>query len=76
MDNFDPDESFLQSIDKAVQDAASLMDMGDVGDMPDEDYDMIYEARHHCGTCMTRTVMETVWPEIEKYINYLKYRTN
>jgi hypothetical protein len=73
--DFDPDVEFLEAIDKAIISAAELLDMQDCDD-DDDEYDLLLESRHHCGTCETRTVMETVWPSIENYINYLKYRTN
>jgi hypothetical protein len=76
MQDFDPEDQFLVAIDKAVEEAARLMEIQDAMDVESEEYEMLLEARHHCGTCMVRTVMETVWPEVEKYINYLKYRTN
>jgi hypothetical protein len=30
------------------------------------------EERFHCGSCIVRTVMEEVWPAVEKYIDHLK----
>lgn len=74
MENFDPEQEFRTAIDEAIEQAAYMMDMRDVQDVDDEEFDMILEARNHCGTCTVRTVMETVWPEVEKYIHYLKYQ--
>lgn len=75
MPNFDPYEPFLEAIDKAIDRAGSLMDLMDV-DCESDDYEVVADERHHCGICMVRTVMEEVWPAVEDYINYLKYRTN
>jgi len=74
MENFDPEQEFLEAIDKAIEQAAYIMDMRDIEDVDEDEFDMILEARNHCGTCMVRTVMETVWPEVDKYIYYLKYQ--
>lgn len=73
------DEYFLTKIDSAIQKAAVVMDLGDVydgGDIDDEVHEEVYEARHHCGTCQVRTVMETVWPAVEDYIEHLKSRSS
>ena len=65
---------YLHNIDIAIQHAASLMDMRDF-DHLEEDTDeslSAMEERFHCGTCIVRTVMEEVWPAVEKYIDHLK----
>ena len=63
----------LDKIDHAVVAAASLMDLVDA--ISEEDQEDLWDERHHCGTCMVRTVMETVWPSIEAYINYCKSKS-
>jgi hypothetical protein len=71
------EDEYLENIDLAIQKAAKVMELQDLevegnGDLSEEDaYDM-YEARHHCGTCEVRTVMEVVWPAVEKYVDALK----
>ena len=73
----DDDDYFLQKIDAAIKTAAHVMDLDDVhdgGDIDDDYHEEMYEARHHCGTCQVRTVMETVWPAVECYIENLKAR--
>jgi hypothetical protein len=75
----DDDQYFLEKIDTAISKAANVMELGDVydGGEPDDDsYEDVWEARHHCGTCQVRTVMETVWPAIEDYIEHLKSRSS
>jgi hypothetical protein len=50
----------------AIVRAGELLDMTDIDDdMGQDDLDAVYEERHHCGVCQTRTVMETVWPAIQ-----------
>lgn len=71
------EDDFLLNIDIAIQNAALLMDMKDF-DHLEEDTDeslLAEEARFHCGTCVVRTVMEEVWPAVEKYIDHLKDAT-
>ncbi len=62
--------NYLTVIDEAVMAAAQLMDLVDALD--EDDYEDLSDERFHCGTCVVRTVMETVWPSIEKYIEYCK----
>lgn len=50
----------------AIVKAGELLDMTDIDDDLEQDVlDSVYEERHHCGVCQTRTVMETVWPAIQ-----------
>lgn len=64
---------FSTKIDLAVIEAGKKMDCSDVSpDMSDEECELVYEQRFHCGTCVTRAVMETVWPPIEEYIEWLE----
>lgn len=80
MDSSNPDNnvsvtelSFLNAIDKAFVDAAAIMECSDLDpEAEDDDVYAEYEMRHHCGTCMVRTVMETVWPPVELYVEWLK----
>lgn len=69
------DAEHLERIDAAIAQAARLMDMIDVSELPDLDeeaIESICEERHHCGTCEVRTVMEAVWPSIEAYIEWVR----
>lgn len=66
------EQAFLDAIDASVKQAESLMDLNDLDDVSDEDYEAVQEERLHCGICMTRTVMEAVWPSVEAYIDWLK----
>jgi hypothetical protein len=68
------EEEYFRNIDIAIQHAAFLMEMKDFEHL-DEDTDeslSAAEERFHCGSCIVRTVMEEVWPAVEKYIDYLK----
>lgn len=66
------EEDHLQAIDEAIVRAAQVMDLEDVAELDDERLSDIYEERHHCGVCIVRTVMETVWPSMEEYIESIK----
>ena len=63
---------YLQNIDQAIVDAGVAMDLGDIDTSDDDESELVWESRHHCGVCQTRTVMEIVWPSIEAYIQFLK----
>ena len=65
--------SYLNSIDDSFVAAARIMECSDLDWEGDEEQSQDeYEARHHCGTCQVRAVMETVWPPIQAYIDWLK----
>lgn len=70
------EEKFLQAIDQAIIRAANKMDLSDLEDETDEEYDRTFEDRFHCGTCVVREVLDVVWPEIEAYIDYIKNDTS
>lgn len=68
------EEQLLLNIDLSFQRAAGLMELSDFAHL-DEETDESLEAaevRFHCGTCIVRTVLEEVWPEVEKLIDYWK----
>lgn len=67
---------FENEIDEAIKRTGQLLDFADVDDegMTDEQIADIYDDRHHCGVCITRFVMESVWPSVERYIDALKTR--
>lgn len=70
-DAVEPD--YLLRIDAAISEAGQVMDCADIDEtIPDDEVFDIWEQRHHCGTCMVRTVLETVWPSVEEYINWLR----
>ena len=61
-------ERATTQLQDAIVRAGQLLDMDDIADLDDmdqDDMDAVYEERHHCGVCETRTVMETVWPAIQ-----------
>lgn len=70
------EDDYLLKIDKAIQEAAKVLDLEDIGvddgQLTDEEHFDLYEERHHCGVCEVRTVMEVVWPAVEEYIDALK----
>lgn len=64
----------LEAIDAAIISAGHLMDLDDVSeDGGEEEFDAAYEARFHCGTCMVRTVLDTVWPSVQNYIEFVRH---
>lgn len=60
------------AIDESFKAAAAHMEMADVDLEDDEAREAAFEARHHCGTCEVRNIMEIVMPPIEAYIKFLK----
>lgn len=65
------EKTYLEAVDKAIKRAAVIMELGDVDeDTPEDEADSIYEARFHCGTCIVRTVMEEIWPEMSALMDY------
>lgn len=64
-------------IDQQVQRAGKIMDLADLpAGATEDEYMELYGGRYHCGVCVTRSVLDVVWPSIEAYIEYLKGRTN
>lgn len=60
----------LLAIDDAIHRAGLLMDLD--GAETDEERDLLYDERYHCGKCIVRTVLEEVWPAVDSYIDLLK----
>lgn len=65
-------DEFIDAIDESIRKAGEVMALEDVNDADEEQHDTIYDERHHCGVCQVRTVMETVWPSMKAYINWLE----
>lgn len=61
-----------QEINKAIVRAAEVLDLKDLDDASEEEQLAAWDERHHCGTCIMRTVMEEIWPEIEAYVDFLR----
>lgn len=72
------DEEFLvMQIGQKIHEAGQIMDLNDLPeDATEEEYMELYEDRFHCGVCITRAVLEVVWPSVEAYIEYLKGKAN
>lgn len=67
------EKELLENIDASFITAAKVLELGDVPEELEEDeLNAIYESRHHCGTCMVRTVMEVVWPAVEEYLDWMQ----
>lgn len=72
-----PDEElkYLQAVDEAIKKAGDIMDLADLDeDMDPSEADSIYEDRFHCGKCIVRTVMETIWPDLNALMEYYEKR--
>jgi len=69
---------YLLEIDDKIVEAGKIMSLEDLSDdeKDGEDSDTIYEERFHCGVCVTRTVMETVYPAISAYYDFLEASYN
>ena len=74
--SFLTEKSMLLLIDEGIRKAEQKMDMADAPDDDEsfEEAEALYEARYHCGVCVVREVMETVWPPVEAYIEFLQDR--
>lgn len=64
-------DQYLEKIDAAFIQAGKIMDLDDL-DPESEEYESEWENRYHCGVCVVRTVMESVWPAVEEYITALE----
>lgn len=68
------EDDYLLAIDRSIRAAERMLAMEDV---PDEDVDPDafwdeHEARFHCEVCTVREVLNVIWPEVEKYVDWLK----
>jgi hypothetical protein len=44
-------------------------------DAPDDEQDSIYEERFHCGTCIVRSVLDTIWVDMERLMDFYRDST-
>ena len=68
-------KNMLLAIDAKIVEAAKVMELADIDEeYPDDQelLDSVYEERFHCGTCIVTNVMETVYPAIGEYFDYLE----
>lgn len=72
------DEEFLwMQIGEKIHQAGRVMDLEDLPEnATEEEYMELYEDRFHCGVCVTRAVLDVVWPSVEAYIDYLKEKAS
>ncbi len=67
---------YLNAVDTAIKRAAVVMELADIDeDESSEDFDSIYEDRFHCGTCIVRTVLDEIWPELNNLMDYYERKT-
>lgn len=65
-------DEYYKNIDEAIARAGKIMDLEDLDPENEEEYETQWEARFHCGVCTVRSVLDEVWPSIEKYITALE----
>lgn len=71
----DEEMQLLKAVDAAIERAGEVMELGDLGeDFPEDEIDDIYEQRFHCGKCIVRTVMETIWDDLNNLMEYYSER--
>lgn len=62
---------YLQAVDEAIKRAGEIMDLEDIDQEADPEMaESIYEERFHCGKCIVRTVMETIWDDLSALMDY------
>jgi hypothetical protein len=67
---------YLTAVDEAIKRAAVVMELGDIEeDESSDDFDSIYEERFHCGTCMVRTVLDEIWPDLSNLMDFYERKT-
>lgn len=66
----DTEMDLLRKVDEAIVRAGELMEMADISDEDEDEYDSVYEARFHCGKCIVSTVMETIWDDLKNLMDY------
>ena len=64
---------FEEEFDAAISHSAKMLDGEFIAEGTEDAYLDCWEDIHHCGTCITREVMNVMWPSIEKYINSLEF---
>lgn len=68
--------NYLNAVDEAIKRAAVVMELGDIDeDDSSEDFDSIYEDRFHCGTCIVRTVLDEIWPDLNNLMDFYERKT-
>lgn len=66
-------DEYYEKIDEAIVRAGKIMDLDDLDpEKNEEEYEIEWEARFHCGVCVVRTVMDNIWPSVEEYITALE----
>jgi hypothetical protein len=67
---------YLNAVDEAIKRAAVIMELGDIEeDESSDDFDSIYEERFHCGTCIVRTVLDEIWPDLNNLMDFYERKT-
>lgn len=68
-------KQMILAIDAKIIEAGDIMELADISDEHEDDQefiDSVYEERFHCGKCIVTNVMETVYPPIGEYFDYLE----
>lgn len=71
----DEERALLKAVDEAIIRAGEIMELADLDeDFPEDGIDSVYEERFHCGKCIVRTVMETIWDDLSALMDYYDKR--
>lgn len=74
--DYEQEKTLLQALDEAIKVAGKKMDLDDIADdAPDDEQDSIYEERFHCGTCIVRSVLDTIWFDMERLMDFYRDST-
>lgn len=74
--DYEQEKTLLQALDEAIKVAGKKMDLDDIADdAPDGEQDSIYEERFHCGTCIVRSVLDTIWVDMERLMDFYRDST-
>lgn len=74
--DYEQEKTLLQALDEAIKVAGKKMDLDDIADdAPDDEQDSIYEERFHCGTCIVRSVLDTIWVDMERLMDFYRDST-
>lgn len=74
--DYEQEKTLIQALDEAIRIAGKKMDLDDIADdTPDDEQDAVYEERFHCGACIVRSVMETIWSDMERLMDFYREST-
>ncbi len=70
----DEEMRLMTIVDEAIKLAGEKMELADLPeDMDEDEKESVYEDRFHCGQCMVRVVMETIWDDLNNLMDYYEH---